>query len=109
MVYSLIAIVLVLAIGTIGIQLLANSGWVDAFYFESMLATGQGPPFPLTSDAAKLFASGMAFISVGTVLTTLLVNIGPVLGRLWREGIADVERAFERLEGETSEERKGSP
>ena len=109
--YSLIAIGIVLVIGTAGFAGLTGSGWVDSFYFECMLATGQGPPFVLTSDAAKLFASFMAFVSIGTVLTTLVVNLGPVLGRLWREGIEEAEHEIRRLEREMSAEfhRRGPP
>jgi len=98
--YSLLAVVAVLVVGTIGFQAVAGFGWINAFYFESMLATGQGPPTPLTTDSAKLFASAMAFLSVGTVITTLLFNIGPIVGRLWREGLEDVERKLHRLETE---------
>ena len=103
-VYSLVAIALVLAIGTVGFYALTGAGWIDAFYFESMLATGQGPPFALSSSGAKLFASLMAFISVGTVLTSLIVNLGPMLGRLWREGIAEAEHEIHKFEREVSEE-----
>jgi len=98
--FSLIAIGIVLIIGTIGFKAISGSSWVDAFYFESMLATGQGPPTPVVSDGAKLFASGMAFLSVGTVVTTLLLNIGPILGRVWREGLEAVEREVRRAEHE---------
>ena len=96
---SLAALVVVLAIGTIGFAWATGSGWVNAFYFESMLATGQGPPFPLTTAASKLFASAMAFLSVGTVVTALILNLGPMVGRLWREGTELAERevrVFER-------------
>ena len=87
-------------IGTAGFELVANLSAVDSFYFESMLATGQGPPFPLTSASAKLFATGMAFLSVGTVATTLLLNLGPIMGRLWREGIEIAERELRKVEHE---------
>ncbi len=109
--YSLIAIGIVLVIGTIGFAELTGSGWINSFYFECMLATGQGPPFPLTTNAGKLFASFMAFISIGTVLTTLVVNLGPVFGRLWREGIEEAEHEIRKLEREMSAElhRRGPP
>ncbi len=102
--YSLIAIGIVLVLGTIGFAGLTGTGWVNSFYFECMLATGQGPPFALTTTAGKLFASLMAFISIGTVLTTLVVNLGPVFGRLWREGIEEAEHEIRRLEREMSAE-----
>jgi hypothetical protein len=96
---SIIVIALVLVIGTLGFEGFTGAGWVNAFYFECMLATGQGPPFSLKTDAAKLFASAMAFVSVGTVFTTLLLNIGPLVGRIWREGIEAAEREIRRWEG----------
>ncbi|MGP8078118.1 MAG: hypothetical protein ACLQD8_03815 [Thermoplasmata archaeon] len=101
------ALGVVLAIGTIGFHAVAGTDLVDSFYFESMLATGQGPPSALTTDAAKLFASGMAFLSVGTVVTTLVLNLGPILARLWREGVELAEREVRKLEGEVEDEIRG--
>jgi hypothetical protein len=107
-VLSVGALVVVLAIGTIGFHLIAGTNLVDSFYFESMLATGQGPPFPLTTDTAKLFASGMAFLSVGTVVSTLILNLGPILGRWWREGFELAEREVRKVEAEVEEELRGA-
>ncbi len=102
--YSLTAIVVVLAIGTIGFYYLVSANWVTAFYIECMVATGQGPPFAFTTDASKLFASFMAFVSVGTVVSTLIVNLGPVMGRLWREGMEEAEHEVHKLEQDISRE-----
>ncbi len=98
MLASLLVIALVLVVGTVGFHLLEGVGYLNAFYFECMLATGQGPPFPLTTDAGKLFASVMAFVSVGSVVTTLVFVLGPIFGRLWREGIEKAEEEARRLE-----------
>lgn len=106
-VLSFWAVVLVLTLGTVGFYLIAGLGWVNALYFECMLATGQGPPFLLTNDVSKLFASAMAFLSVGTVLTTVVVNLGPIVGQLWREGVERAEREFKQAEGEVAEEFRG--
>jgi hypothetical protein len=106
-VISLVALGIVLAIGTVGFHLVAQTNAVNSFYFESMLATGQGPPFPLTTDSAKLFASGMAFLSVGTVVSALIINLGPLLGRLWREGIELAEKEIRKVEGEVADELRG--
>lgn len=107
--YSLLAIGLVLLIGTLGFFALTGSGWVDSFYFESMLATGQGPPFPLTSNSAKLFASLMAFVSVGTVISTLVLNLGPILAVWWREAVEHTERELREFaqDVETRVEHRG--
>lgn len=98
--YALTAVLTVMVIGTLGFHLVAGEGWVDAFYFESMLATGQGPPFPLPSDVAKVFASVMAFVSVGSVITSLVFTLGPVFAELWREGVERVEAEAHKLEVE---------
>jgi|GEM_PF-1601680 len=105
--YSFVAVGIVLALGTAGFFMLTGSSWVDSFYFESMLATGQGPPFPLNTDGAKLFASFMAFLSVGTVLTTVIINLGPILAQLWREGIQEAERDLRMVEHGVVDEFRG--
>jgi hypothetical protein len=93
-------VLIVLAIGSVGFHAIAGTGWVDSFYFESMLATGQGPPFPLTTDAAKLFASAMAFISVGSVVSAIFFTIGPLLHALGREAVEHLEAEAHEVEGE---------
>jgi hypothetical protein len=107
-VISLGAIAVVLAIGTVGFHFVAGTGPVESFYFESMLATGQGPPLFLSGATAQLFAAGMAFLSVGTVVTTLVLNLGPLLARFWREGVELAEREIRKLEGELEEDFRGS-
>lgn len=109
-VISLLALLVVLAIGTVGFHTITGAGPVTSFYFESMLATGQGPPsnLVLTSASAQLFAAGMAFLSVGTVVTTLILNLGPIFARLWREGIELAEREVRQLEGEVEDAIHGA-
>lgn len=87
-----------LVAGSVGFHLIAGLDPVDSVYFESMLATGQGPPLPLTSDAAKIFASVMAFVSVGSVVSTLLFAVGPVLRQVWRNSLLYVEEEIRELE-----------
>ena len=99
-VYSLSLVAAVLVLGTLGFEAIAGLGLVDAVYFESMLATGQGPPLALTSDAAKLFASLMAFVSVGSVLTSVVFTLGPIVARLWHEAVERAEREIREVERE---------
>jgi hypothetical protein len=99
-VYALVFLALVLLVGTVGFHLLAGLGWVDSVYFESMLATGQGPPLSLTTDTAKLYASAMAFASVGSTLTTVIFTLGPMVARLWREVAGRIEQDARRFEEE---------
>ncbi len=89
---------MILVVGTVGFHLVAGLSPIDSFYFESMLATGQGPPFSLTTDGAKIFASIMAFISVGSVVSTLLFAVGPVVRRFWREETERIEAGARELE-----------
>ena len=101
--YSLALVAAVLVGGTLGFHGVAGLGYIDAFYFESMLATGQGPPISLTTDSAKLFASVMAFVSVGSVLTSLVFTLGPVVARLWHETVQRLEREARKVEEEFRE------
>jgi len=96
--YAFSGIIVVMIIGIIGFHEIEGMGWVNAVYFESMLATGQGPPLTLTTDAGKLFASVMAFVSVGSVITALVVTLIPLISQLWREGLERAERDVKGLE-----------
>jgi hypothetical protein len=102
--YALSAIAAVMVIGVIGFHDLEGMNLVNAIYFESMLATGQGPPLQLNTDAGKIFASVMAFVSVGSVITTLVFTLGPILAMIWREGIDRVETEARKVEEEVRKE-----
>ena len=84
--YSVILVAAVLAIGTGGFHLIEGYSYIDAFYLISMIATAQGPSQAPASPAGKLFATLMAFLSVGTVVTATGFLFGPFLGQLWRIG-----------------------
>jgi hypothetical protein len=105
-VLAISAVALAEIVGAVGFHVLEGANWINAFYFESMLATGQGPPFTLTTDAGKVFASVMAFVSVGSSLTAVLFVLGPLLGRLWRRFVEDVEHDVRDLEVRFREERE---
>lgn len=96
--YALSGIIVVMIVGTVGFHEIEGMSWVNAVYFESMLATGQGPPIPLVTTAGKLFASVMAFVSISSVFTALIVTLIPVISQLWREGLDRAERDARRLE-----------
>jgi hypothetical protein len=104
--YAFSAILVVLVLGTLGFHLIENMTYVDSFYFESMLAAGQGPPFALATDAGKIFASIMGFVSVGAVATTLVFTLGPVLTDLWREGIEKVEEEARVIERDLTTKKR---
>jgi hypothetical protein len=103
--YSFLAVVAVLAVGTIGFHLIEGVSYVDGFYFESMMAAGQGPPFTLYTDSGKIFASIMGFASVLTVIASFVLNLLPLLGRLWREGLELVEREAKTLEKDLAKKK----
>ncbi|HLY77112.1 MAG TPA: hypothetical protein VKT21_04440 [Thermoplasmata archaeon] len=98
LVYSLLGIGVVLVAGAVGFHLIAGLDAVDSIYFESMLATGQGPPLTLTTGTAKIFASIMAFVSVGSVVSTLLFAVGPVVRQVWHNSLVFVEKEVRTLE-----------
>jgi hypothetical protein len=103
--FAVSAILFVMVVGTVGFHFLEGMGWIDSFYFESMLATGQGPPIQLTTDAGKVFASLMAFVSVASVITALIVTLAPMVSQLWREGIERAARDARALERDIAGKR----
>ena len=107
-VYAICGIVLVMIVGIVGFHLLEGMNYVNAIYFESMLATGQGPPLQLNTDAGKIFASIMAFVSVGSVITSLVFTLGPILAVVWREGLERVEGGVRKLEEDVKEREEKS-
>jgi len=95
--YSIAVVALVLAVGTEGMHVLEGWSYVDSFYFISLIATAQGPGSIPRTDAGKIFASLMAFVSVGAVLSALAFVFGPLFGTLLKVGIDYVEREEEKI------------
>ena len=85
-IYSFVLVTGILAIGTVGFHLIEGYSYLDAFFLTSMIATAQGPSQTPTTLAGKIFASLMAFISVGTVVAAVGFLFGPFFGQLWRIG-----------------------
>jgi hypothetical protein len=99
--WALLAIFIVMTIGTVGVKELDKQfGWIYSFFFMSMVATGQGPPQNVTGDIAEIFVSIMAFISVGTLITSIGVIFGPFFGYLLHKGVRFSEKEIEKLENE---------
>ena len=96
--YSVLLVGTIMLIGTLGMHQLEGLSYLDAFYFMSMIATAQGPMQTPSTAAGKLFASLMAFVSVGTVVASLGFLFGPFFGSLWKIGV-------ERFEGKQDEAR----
>ena len=89
--YALALIVFVMVIGTVGMHAFEKMMWMDAFYFMTMIATAQGSAYTPATDGGKIFASIMAFVSVGFVLAALGFLIGPLMGKLFKVGFEKYE------------------
>ena len=84
--YSLVLIGGMLIVGTVGFHLLEGASYIEAFYETTMIATAQGSAEVPATSAGKLFASALAFASLGVVVAASGFLFGPFLGQLWRIG-----------------------
>lgn len=98
--YSLGIILVVVFVGTLGMHLIEGMSYLDAFYFTSMIATGQGPNYTPVTDGGKVFTAILAFVSVGLVITALVFLFGPLFGTLLKMG-------WEKFEEEAEHEMRG--
>ena len=89
--YSFLLVTVIMTIGTFGMHWTEGLSYLDAFYFMSMIATAQGPTVIRATPARKIFASFMAFLSVGSAVAGLGFLFGPFLGKLWRVGVEHLE------------------
>jgi voltage-gated potassium channel len=80
--FSFVLVAAVLAFGTIGFHLLEHYSYVNSFYFVSMLATAEGPATTPVTAVGKIFASFIAFVSVGSVIFALAYIFGPFIARV---------------------------
>ncbi|OLD14142.1 MAG: hypothetical protein AUI50_02820 [Crenarchaeota archaeon 13_1_40CM_2_52_14] len=102
--FSIVILGLVMAIGTIGMMVLEGWDLVTSFYFMSLLATAEGPAQSPMTVGGKIFASFMAFLSIGAAISAITFAFGPLFGSVVREGFAYVEREEDKLK--TRLERK---
>ena len=79
-----------LAIGAVGYRLTAGLAWIDALLNASMILTGMGPVSPMTSSAAKLFATVYALFSGVAFLTAVSVLFAPAAHRFLHRFHLDV-------------------
>lgn len=68
--------------GVCGYHLIAGLGWVDSILEASMILGGMGAIAPMTTDAAKLFASFYALLSGLIIVSTTGIILAPFLHRL---------------------------
>lgn len=95
--YSIVVLAIVMAIGTIGMMLLEGWDAVTSFYFMSLLATAEGPAEAPATVAGKIFASVMAFFSIGAAISAITFTFGPLFGSVLKEGITYVEKEEDRI------------
>jgi len=87
----------VMAVGTVGMMLLEGWGVVASFYFMALIATAEGPAATPATDAGKIFAAIMAFVSIGAAISAITFTFGPLFGSALRQGILHVEKEEEKL------------
>ncbi len=102
--FSIVILAIVMAIGTIGMMFLEGWDPVTSFYFMALLATAEGPALSPVTVAGKLFASLMAFVSIGAAISAITFTFGPLFGYALREGFAYIEKEDDKLK--TRIERK---
>src|SRR6266849_8979316 len=95
--FSFVVLAIVMAIGTIGMMLLEGWDSVTSFYFMALLATAEGPALSPLTVAGKLFASLMAFVSIGAAISAITFTFGPLFGYALREGFGYVEKEEDKL------------
>ena len=95
--FSIMILAIVMAIGTIGMMFLEGWDPVTSFYFMALLATAEGPALSPVTVARKLFASLMAFVSIGAAISAITFTFGPLFGYVIKEGFAYVEKEEDKL------------
>jgi|SRR5467141_596298 len=95
--FSIVVLAIVIAVGTIGMMLLEGWDFVTSFYFMALLATAEGPALSPLTVAGKLFASLMAFVSIGAAISAITFTFGPLFGSVLKEGFAYIEKEEEKL------------
>jgi len=89
-------------VGIEGMVLLESWSYVDAFYFMSLIATSQGPTRGPSTDGGKVFASAMAFVSVGAAISSIAFIFGPLFGTLFKEGMDYLEKEERKVKERVS-------
>ncbi len=90
--FSFLLVAAVLAFGTIGFHLIEHYSYVNSFYFVSMLATAEGPATTPVTAVGKIFASVIAFVSVGAVIFALAYIFGPFIAKVAGLGEKKLEK-----------------
>ena len=80
-------------VGPLGYHVFARLPWVDAFLNASMILAGMGPVDPLSTTAAKLFASFYALFSGLVFIALMGIVLAPWAHRVLHRFHVDEEDA----------------
>ncbi len=94
---AIFIVAVVIGIGTIGFHYISGYGYVYAFFFSVMIATGEGPPTTPSTALGQIFAAVMSIIGIGTVVVSLLYLFGPAFMKLFRLGEYELRKEEKRL------------
>lgn len=78
--YAIVSVALLA--GVLGYHSFARLGWIDSILNASMILTGMGPVDPMTTTAAKLFASAYALFSGVVFLSAMGIVLSPIFHRI---------------------------
>lgn len=79
---SLAAVAVALGMGVAGYHYFDELGWLDSLLNASMILGGMGPVNPMTTAAAKLFASFYALFSGLVFVGLIAILLAPFVHRL---------------------------
>jgi hypothetical protein len=89
--YAIVSVALLA--GVMGYHSIARLGWIDSILNASMILTGMGPVDPMTTTAAKLFASAYALFSGVVFLSAMGIVLSPIFHRILHAFHIDEDRA----------------
>jgi hypothetical protein len=104
---AILAIVVVMTVGTVGMEVLTGWTWIQSFYFMAMIATAEGPPQAPPNLWSSIFAAVMAFVSIGTLIAAFATIFGPFLGYYIHKGMSFAEKELEEFEGKQKKLKDG--
>lgn len=87
--FSMMACALI--IGIVGYHILGGLHWIDSLLEASMILGGMGPINPLTTNAAKIFASLYALFSGLMFIGVMGVVLSPIMHRFLHKFHVDEE------------------
>ena len=92
-------IVAALAVGATGYHIFDGLPWLDAVLNAAMILTGMGPIAPISTPAAKVFATFYALFSGVFFLTMVAVLLAPALNYFLHRFHLDLKERESRRTG----------